>query len=186
MASARDLLVAYLGIEVLSFSLYIAVSLAKNDTRSGEAGLKYVLLGGVASAMLLYGLSLLYGVAGSTQYGEIANALGKSTDDVRMPLLLGLTLIVAGLGFKVSAVPFHMWAPDAYEGAPMPVTAYLSATSKGATLALFLRWFGGPLLPAIADWHWMRAIIATLNMVVGNMVALQQTNVKRLLACHNW
>ncbi len=182
MASARDLLVAYLGIEVLSFSLYIAVSLAKNDARSGEAGLKYVLLGGVASAMLLYGLSLLYGVAGSTQYGEIANALGKSTEDLRMPLLLGLTLIVAGLGFKMSAVPFHMWAPDAYEGAPMPVTSYLSVTSKGATLALFLRWFGGPLLPAIADWQWMIAIVAMLTMVVGNLVALQQTNIKRLLA----
>ena len=182
MASARDLLVAYLGIEVLSFSLYIAVSLGKNDPRSGEAGLKYVLLGGVASAMLLYGLSLLYGVATSTQYSEIASVLSQHTEDLRLPLLLGLTLIVAGLGFKVSAVPFHMWAPDAYEGAPMPVTAYLSATSKAATLALFLRWFGGPLLPAINDWQWMMAIIATLTMVVGNLVALQQHNIKRLLA----
>ena len=182
MASARDLLVAYLGIEVLSFSLYIAVSLGKNDPRSGEAGLKYVLLGGVASAMLLYGLSLLYGVAASTQYSEIAASLSTNAESVRMPLLLGLTLIVSGLGFKVSAVPFHMWAPDAYEGAPMPVTAYLSATSKGATLALFLRWFGGPLLPAIHDWQWMMAIIATLTMIFGNLIALQQHNIKRLLA----
>lgn len=182
MASARDLLVAYLGIELLSFSLYIAVSLGKNDPRSGEAGLKYILLGGVASAMLLYGLSLLYGVAGSTQYTEIAAALSGDISDLRMPLLVGLTLIVAGLGFKVSAVPFHMWAPDAYEGAPMTVTAYLSATSKAATLALFLRWFGGPLLPAIAEWQWMMAVIATLTMVFGNLIALQQHNVKRLLA----
>ncbi|MFA7248678.1 MAG: NADH-quinone oxidoreductase subunit N [Dehalococcoidia bacterium] len=182
MASARDLLVAYLAIEVLSFSLYIAVSLGKNDPRSGEAGLKYVLLGGVASAMLLYGLSLLYGVAGSTQYSEIAGALAKSPEGLRLPLLLGLTLIVAGLGFKVSAVPFHMWAPDAYEGAPMPVTAYLSATSKGATLALFLRWFGGPLLPAMQDWQWMLAVLSTLTMIFGNLIALQQTNIKRLLA----
>ncbi|MGE3855419.1 MAG: NADH-quinone oxidoreductase subunit N [Dehalococcoidia bacterium] len=182
MASARDLLVAYLGIEVLSFSLYIAVSLAKNDSRAGEAGLKYVLLGGVASAMLLYGLSLLYGVAGSTQYTEIAAGLSEGAEGLQMPLLLGLTLIVAGLGFKVSAVPFHMWAPDAYEGAPMPVTAYLSATSKGATLALFLRWFGGPLLPALEQWQWMMAIIATLTMVFGNLIALQQHNIKRLLA----
>ena len=182
MAAARDLLVAYLAVEVLSFSLYIAVSLGKNDPRSGEAGLKYVLLGGVASAMLLYGLSLLYGVAGATQYSEIAAALADNTADLRMPLLLGLTLIVAGLGFKVSAVPFHMWAPDAYEGAPIPVTGYLSATSKGAALALFLRWFGGPLLPAIDDWQWMIAIIATLTMVFGNLIALQQHNIKRLLA----
>ena len=182
MASARDLLVAYLAIEVLSFSLYIAVSLGKNDPRSGEAGLKYVLLGGVASAMLLYGLSLLYGVAVSTQYSEIAAALSQHDEGLRMPLLVGLTLIVCGLGFKVSAVPFHMWAPDAYEGAPLPVTAYLSATSKAATLALFLRWFGGPLLPAIQDWQWMMALIATLTMVFGNLIALQQHNIKRLLA----
>ena len=182
MASARDLLIAYLGIEVLSFSLYIAVSLGKNDPRSGEAGLKYVLLGGVASAMLLYGLSLLYGVAGATQYDAIATSLAGGTEGLTMPLLLGLTLIVAGLGFKISAVPFHMWAPDAYEGAPLPVTAYLSVTSKGATLALFLRWFGGPLLPAIDQWQWMMALITTATIVVGNLVALQQTNVKRLLA----
>ncbi|MEX2372468.1 MAG: proton-conducting transporter membrane subunit, partial [Dehalococcoidia bacterium] len=147
MAAARDLLTAYLAVEVLSFSLYVAVSLGKNDARSGEASLKYVLLGGVASAMLLYGLSLLYGVAGSTQYSEINEALAAGTSDVTLPLLVGLVLIVSGLGFKAAAVPFHNYAPDAYEGAPLPVTAYLSATSKAATFALFLRWFAGPLLP---------------------------------------
>jgi len=182
MAAARDLLTAYLAIEVLSFSLYVAVSLGKNDPRSGEAALKYVLLGGVASAMLLYGLSLLYGVAGSTQYTEIATALTANTDDVTLPLLVGLVLIVGGLGFKAAAVPFHGYAPDAYEGAPIPVTAYLSATSKAATFALFLRWFAGPLLPAANEWDWMVAAIAVATMVVGNLVALQQTNIKRLLA----
>ena len=182
MAAARDLLTAYLSVEVLSFSLYIAVSLAKNDARSGEAALKYVLLGGVASAMLLYGLSLLYGVAGSTQYTEITSALATPNDDLRMPLVLALTMIVGGLGFKASAVPFHMWTPDAYEGAPIPVTAYLSATSKAATFALLLRWFAGPLLPAIAEWQWMMAAVATLTMVFGNLIALQQRNIKRLLA----
>jgi NADH-quinone oxidoreductase subunit N len=182
MASARELLTAYLAIEVLSFSLYVAVSLAKNDRRSGEAALKYVLLGGVASAMLLYGLSLLYGVAGSTQYHEIAAALEGGAGGLETPFLLGLVLIIAGLGFKASAVPFHMWTPDAYEGAPIPVTAYLSATSKAAAVALFLRWFGGPLLPAIDDWAWMLAILATLTMVLGNLVAIQQTNIKRLMA----
>ncbi len=182
MASARDLLTAYLAIEMLSFSLYVTVSLGKNDPRSGEAALKYVLLGGVASAMLLYGLSLLYGVAGSTQYSEIAASLSGGTDGFELPLLLGLALIIAGLGFKASAVPFHMWTPDAYEGAPIPITAYLSATSKAATFALLLRWFSGPLLPAIDDWQWMIAGIAVATMVVGNLVALQQHNIKRLLA----
>jgi len=181
MASARDLLTAYLAIEVLSFSLYVTVSLGKNDPRSGEAALKYVLLGGVASAMLLYGLSLLYGVGGSTQYAEIAEAL-SSTRGFELPLLLGLALVIAGLGFKASAVPFHMWTPDAYEGAPIPITAYLSATSKAATFALFLRWFAGPLLPAIDDWQWMLSGLAVATMVVGNLVALQQRNIKRLLA----
>ncbi len=181
MASARDLITAYLAIEVLSFSLYVMVSLAKNDPRSGEASLKYVLLGGVASAMLLYGLSLLYGVSGSTQYGEIAQGLSVA-EGLELPLLLGLVLTIAGLGFKASAVPFHMWTPDAYEGAPIPVTAYLSATSKAATFALFLRWFSGPLLPALDDWQWMLAGLAAVTMVVGNLVALQQRNIKRLLA----
>ena len=182
MAAARDLLTAYLSLEVLSFSLYTIVSLARNDPRSGEAALKYVLLGGVASAMLLYGLSLLYGVAGSTQYTEIATALSAGVEDMELSLLLGLVLIVSGLGFKAAAVPFHMYAPDAYEGAPLPVTAYLSATSKAATMALFLRWFAGPLLPAIDDWQWMIAAVAVATMVLGNLVALQQRNIKRLLA----
>ncbi len=181
MAAARDLLTAYLAIEVLSFSLYVAVSMA-HDARSGEAALKYVLLGGVASAMLLYGLSLLYGVAGSTQYADIAAALSGGTGDVEMVLLLGLVLIVSGLGFKASAVPFHMWTPDAYEGAPLPVTTYIAATSKAATFALFLRWFSGPLLPVVGDWSWMLATMAVLTMIFGNLIALQQHNIKRLLA----
>ena len=182
MAGAQDLLTAYLAVEVLSFSLYIAVSLGRNDPRSGEAALKYVLLGGVASAFLLYGLSFVYGVAGSTQYSLIAEAMGGDISDVRGALVLGLVLIVAGLGFKASAVPFHMWTPDAYEGAPIPVTAYLSATSKAATFALLLRWFAGPLLPVIEEWQWMFAVLATATMVLGNLVALQQHNIKRLLA----
>lgn len=133
--------------------------------------------------MLLYGLSMLYGVAGSTQYSEITAALaGGGADGFELPLLMGLALIIAGLGFKASAVPFHMWTPDAYEGAPIPITAYLSATSKAATFALLLRWFSGPLLPVIDDWQWMIAGIAVATMVVGNLVALQQRNIKRLMA----
>lgn len=182
MASARELLTAYLAIELLSFSLYIAVSLAKSDQRSGEASLKYVLLGGVASASLLYGLSMIYGVTGATQYHEIGLVLSAGDTGLTTPLLLGLVLIIVGLGFKASAVPFHMWTPDAYEGAPIPVTAFLSATSKAATIALLLRWFGGPLLPIASDWQFILSGLAVATMVVGNLVALQQTNIKRLLA----
>ena len=182
MAAARELLTAYIAVELLSFSLYVAVSLAKTDRRSGEAGLKYVLLGGVASAMLLYGLSLLYGTAGSTQYAEIATAFSNGVGDFELATVLGLALILGGLGFKASAVPFHMWTPDAYEGAPLPITAYLSATSKAATFALLLRLFAGPLLPLIDDWQWMVVSLAVLTMVFGNLIALQQTNIKRLLA----
>ena len=182
MAAARELLTAYISIELLSFSLYVAVSLAKNDPRSSEAGLKYVLLGGVASAMLLYGLSLIYGISGSTQYAEIGAAFSAGTADFSLSLVLALALIIGGLGFKASAVPFHMWTPDAYEGAPLPVTAYLSATSKAATFALLLRFFAGPLLPVIDDWQWIMASVAVMTMVFGNLIALQQTNIKRLLA----
>ena len=181
MAGARELLTAYISIELLSFSLYVGVSLAKNDTRSGEAGLKYVLLGGVASAMLLYGLSLIYGTTGTTTYDAIAVALESGV--VGTPaFLLGLAFLVAGLGFKASAVPFHMWTPDAYEGAPLPITAYISATSKAATFALMLALFGTALEPAKADWQWMLASLAVATMVVGNLIAIQQTNIKRLLA----
>ena len=166
MAAARELLTAYISIELLSFSLYVGVSLAKNDTRSGEAGLKYVLLGGVASAMLLYGLSLIYGTTGTTSYDGIAAALDGGV--VGSPaFLLGLAFLVAGLGFKASAVPFHMWTPDAYEGAPLPITAYISATSKAATFALMLALFGTALEPAKADWQWMLASLAVATMVVG-------------------
>ena len=181
MAAARELLTAYISIELLSFSLYVGVSLAKTDTRSGEAGLKYVLLGGVASAMLLYGLSIVYGTTGTTSYDGIAAALNNGI--VGTPaFLIGLAFLVGGLGFKASAVPFHMWTPDAYEGAPLPVTAYISATSKAATFALMLALFGTALEPAKADWQWMLASLAVATMVVGNLVAIQQTNIKRLLA----
>ncbi len=181
MAAARELLTAYISIELLSFSLYVGVSLAKNDTRSGEAGLKYVLLGGVASAMLLYGLSIVYGTTGSTTYEGIAAALEDGV--VGTPaFLLGLAFLVGGLGFKASAVPFHMWTPDAYEGAPLPITAYISATSKAATFALMLALFGIALDAAKADWQWMIASLAVATMVVGNLIAIQQTNIKRLLA----
>ena len=182
MSAARELITAYISIELLSFSLYVAVSLTLADRRSGEASLKYVLLGGVASAMLLYGLSLIYGIAGTTSYEGIRVAFESGTADFEWALVLALALVIGGLGFKASAVPFHMWTPDAYEGAPLPVTAFLSATSKAATFALLMRVFGGPLLPVIDEWQWMMASIAVLTMAFGNLIALQQSNIKRLLA----
>jgi NADH-quinone oxidoreductase subunit N len=182
MAGAEELLTAYIGLEILSFSLYVLVSYQKNDSRSNEAGMKYMLLGAFASALLLYGISFIYGTAGSTSYSEIQAAFSDGTDGFTFGTLIGLTLIVAGLGFKVSAVPFHMWTPDAYHGAPLPITGYLSATSKAAGFALLLRLFSGALLPVIDDWQFMIAAVAVVTMLVGNLVALQQTNIKRLLA----
>jgi NADH-quinone oxidoreductase subunit N len=167
---------------VLSFSLYVLVSFAKFDGRSNEAGMKYVLLGAFASAILLYGISFIYGATGSTSYGEISTAFAAGTSGFTFGTLVGLTLLVAGLGFKVAAVPFHMWTPDAYEGAPLPITAYLSATSKAAGFALLLRLFSGALMPVIDDWQFMIAALAAATILLGNLIALQQHNVKRLFA----
>ena len=182
MAAAQELLTAYLALEVLSFCLYILVSYAKLDPRSNEGGMKYMLLGAFASALLLYGISFIYGTAGSTTYSEINAAFSKGIGDFSLGTLAGLTLIVAGLGFKVAAVPFHAWTPDAYEGAPMPITAYLSATSKVAGFAVLLRLFSTALLPVIDDWRFMIAAVAAATMLTGNLIALWQTNIKRLLA----
>jgi NADH-quinone oxidoreductase subunit N len=182
MAASRELMTAYLSLELLSFSLYILVSFEKFDLRSNEAGLKYLLLGAFASAFFLYGMSLIYGVAGSTYYSDISANLGQGTDKFEWALLMGLVLMITGLGFKVAAVPFHMWTPDAYEGAPVAITAYLSTTSKAAGFALLLRLFGGAFQVVHNDWSWMIAGIAAATMIVGNLVALQQHNIKRLMA----
>ena len=182
MAAARELMTAYLSLELLSFSLYTLVSYAKFDRRSNEAGLKYLLLGAFSSALFLYGMSLIYGISGSTYYADIADGLSAGTSDFSYALLMGLGLMIAGLGFKVAAVPFHMWTPDAYEGAPVAITAYLSTTSKAAGFALLLRLFGGAFQVVHDDWSWMIAGIAAATMIVGNLVALQQHNIKRLMA----
>jgi NADH-quinone oxidoreductase subunit N len=182
MAASRELTTAYLSLELLSFSLYILVSFEKFDARSNEAGIKYLLLGAFASAMFLYGMSLIYGVTGTTYYSDIADSLGAGTSDYSFAMLMGLVLMITGLGFKVAAVPFHMWTPDAYEGAPVAITAYLSTTSKAAGFALLLRLFGGAFQVVHDDWSWMIAGIAAATMILGNLVALQQHNMKRLMA----
>ena len=182
MAASRELMTAYLSLELLSFSLYILVSFEKFDLRSNEAGLKYLLLGAFASAFFLYGMSLIYGVTGSTYYSDISANLGQGTDKFEWALLMGLVLMITGLGFKVAAVPFHMWTPDAYEGAPVAITAYLATTSKAAGFALLLRLFSGAFQVVHDDWSWMIAGIAAATMILGNLVALQQHNIKRLMA----
>lgn len=182
MAGGTELITSWISLELLSFTLYILVSYAKRDLRSNEGGLKYMLLGAFSTALFLYGLSLIYGVTGSTTYSGIAGALNGPARDLDFALLLGLVFVVAGLGFKVSAVPFHAWAPDAYEGAPLPITAFVSTASKAAGFALFLRFFIQAFMPVLDDWRWLLATISAATMIFGNLLALQQHNLKRLLA----
>lgn len=182
MAAADELLTAYISLELLSFSLYVLTSYAKFDLRSNEGGLKYMLLGAFSSALLLYGISLIYGVTGTTHFAAIGAALSGDTSDINKAMFLGLALIIGGLGFKVAAVPFHMWTPDAYEGAPLPITALISAISKSAGFALFLKLFAQAFFPLLDDWRYIIADLSVATMVLGNLVAIQQTNIKRLLA----
>ncbi|MEE8369446.1 MAG: NADH-quinone oxidoreductase subunit N, partial [Dehalococcoidia bacterium] len=165
MAASGELLTAYVSLELLSFSLYVLVSFAKFDRRSNEGGLKYMLLGAFSSAIFLYGISLIYGVTGSTHFSEIGARLTGDTSGFDMALFLGLALIIAGMGFKVAAVPFHMWTPDAYEGAPLPVTALIAAISKAAGFALFLKLFAEAFLPILDEWRLLIAVIAAATMI---------------------
>ena len=181
LATSAELLSAYIALELLSFGLYVLVSYDRYNPKSNEGGTKYIMLGAFSSALLLYGISQVYGLLGTTRFDEISQALSLAPE-LSPGLLVGLVLIIAGLGFKVAAVPFHMWAPDAYEGAPIPVTAYLAVGSKAAAFALVLRLFTEALLPAIDEWQFILVIIAALTMVLGNLSALVQQNTKRLLA----
>jgi len=182
MASARELLTAYISLELLSFCLYVLTSYAKFDLRSNEGGLKYMLLGAFSSAILLYGIGLIYGVTGTTSFTGIGRVLSEPHGDIEPALFLGLAMIIGGLGFKVAAVPFHMYTPDAYEGAPLPITGLISALSKSAGMALFLKLFSEAFLPIADDWRYFIAGLAVATMAFGNLVAIQQTNIKRLLA----
>ncbi len=182
MAAARELITAYISLELLSFSLYVLVGYLTKDNLSTEASLKYILLGAFSSAMFLYGMSLVYGITGTTYYDGIGAALADRGADTNSAAVVGFMLILAGVGFKVSAAPFHMWAPDAYEGAPLPITAFLSTASKAAGFALILRLFTGPLAANADDWKWAVAALAAITMTAGNLIAIQQRNLKRLVA----
>ena len=184
MVQARELLTAYIALELLSFSLYVLAAYARSEPKSNEAGLKYILIGAFSSAILLYGLSMIYSTLGVTRFPDIALAL-SGAGQLSPALWVGVALLVAGLGFKVAAVPFHMWAPDVYEGAPLPVTAYLAIGSTTAAFALILRLAAEGFLPAgslWSQWQLVIAVLAAVSMLVGNLVALAQHNIKRLMA----
>ena len=182
LAMSGELLTAYIALELLSFSLYVLVSYDRYNPKSNEAGTKYILLGALSSALLLYGISQVYGLLGTTSFEGISEALAASPD-LSPGVLVGLTLIIAGLGFKVAAVPFHMWAPDAYEGAPIPYNGLPRGRDRRLRhFALALRLFVEALMPAAADWQTIVIVMAALTMVLGNLVALAQSNIKRLLA----
>lgn len=180
MASGVHLATIYVGLELMSISSYILAGYFKNEQKSTEAAMKYFILGAVSSAILLYGISLIYGVCGSLNLMDIDAAM--STLLSNDALMMGIMLLAAGLCFKMAAVPFHVWTPDVYEGAPTPVSAFLSTASKAAALAIFARIFYVGLNHFHLDWSMVLATVAALSMIVGNIAALTQDNVKRMLA----
>ncbi len=180
MVSAGDLMALYMGLELQSLSLYVIAAFRRDSLRSTEAGLKYFVLGALGSGMLLYGASLVYGFAGTTLFSGIITA---SVDGhVSLGLLFGLVFMIVGLAFKVSAVPFHMWTPDVYEGAPTPVTAFFATAPKVAAAVLFARVMHGAFGNALADWSQIVALLAVASMFLGAFAAIGQTDIKRLMA----
>jgi NADH-quinone oxidoreductase subunit N len=180
LATGTELVTLFIGLEVMALSFYVMVGFLRGDKRSNEAAMKYLLLGAFSSGMLAYGFSLFYGIANSTRLSDVAHAIAGR--DPRDPMVfLALATTAVGLFFKIAAAPFHMWAPDAYEGAPTTITAYLSVASKAASFAFLLRIFQ-TLEPIRATWEPLVAGVALLTMTIGNLAAISQTNIKRLLA----
>jgi NADH-quinone oxidoreductase subunit N len=180
MISANDLITLYMGLELQSLALYVVAAINRDSAKSSEAGLKYFVLGALSSGMLLYGASLVYGLTGQTGFTAIGNALAVSGSN--LGIIFGIVFIIAGLAFKVSAVPFHMWTPDVYEGAPTPVTAFFAAAPKIAAIALFCRVMVGPFSAVVHDWQQIVVFVSIASMVLGAFAAIGQTNIKRLLA----
>ncbi|MEM9270142.1 MAG: NADH-quinone oxidoreductase subunit NuoN, partial [Pseudomonadota bacterium] len=179
MVSARDLIVLYMGLELQSLSLYVIAAFRRDSVRSTEAGLKYFVLGALSSGLLLYGASLTYGFSGTTEFVGIATAAGE---DMSLGLLMGLVFLCAGMAFKVSAAPFHMWTPDVYEGAPTPVTAFFATAPKVAAAAMFARVVYTAFGDAVADWQQILAFLSVASMFLGAIAAIGQRNIKRLMA----
>jgi len=191
LASAKELITLYIGLELTTIPLFILAAYTKSSRKSSEAGIKYLIIGAASSAILLYGMSIMYGLTGSTYLHEITINLSiywLSYGMIGPAFSVALIMMVAGLAFKLSIVPFHMWAPDVYEGAPTPITAFLSVASKAAGLAAFVRIFCGMLVAfstdvmAPRDWGHLVAALAAITLILGNIVAIRQTNIKRLLA----
>jgi len=181
MVSAHNFLTIYLGLELLSLSLYAMVAFHKESVQASEAAMKYFVLGAIASGMLLYGMSMFYGATGTLDIGELATAIqGKDSNDI--VLIFGLVFIIVGLAFKLGAVPFHMWVPDVYHGAPTSVTMFISSAPKIAGFALFMRLLADGMADMHAGWQDMLIILSILSLAVGNIIALAQTNLKRMLA----
>ena len=180
MVSANDLLTLYLGLELQSLSLYVLAAINRDSVRSTEAGLKYFVLGALSSGMLLYGASLIYGFTGHTNFAGIAEAMAGAKHS--LGLIFGLVFIMAGLAFKISVVPFHMWTPDVYEGAPTPVTAFFSAAPKVAAMALLVRVVIDAFEPVTNDWQQILVFMAIASMALGSFAAIGQSNIKRLMA----
>jgi NADH-quinone oxidoreductase subunit N len=181
LATGTDLVTLFIGLELMALCFYVMVGFLRSDKRSNEAALKYLLLGAFSSGFLVYGFSIMYGLAGSTKLADVQAAVAQRTpwDPV---VFLAMATTAVGLLFKISAAPFHMWAPDAYEGAPTTVTAYLSVASKAASIAFLLRIFTGPLAASRESWEPLLAIVAVATLTLGNLAAINQTNIKRLLA----
>ena len=180
MVSAGDLMTLYMGLELQSLALYVVASLRRDSERSTEAGLKYFVLGALSSGLLLYGASLVYGFAGTTLFSGVIAAATEG--HMSIGLLIGLVLMISGLAFKVSAVPFHMWTPDVYEGSPTPVTAFFATAPKVAAMGLFARLLFDAFGGAIADWSQVVALLSLLSMFLGAIAAIGQRNIKRLMA----
>ena len=180
MAGGIDLITIFIGLETMAVSFYILAGFIKPSQRSNEAAVKYFLLGAFSLGILLYGMSLMYGLSGTTNLRVMATLFAGQERDPR--LVLAVILVVAGVGFKIAAVPFHMWAPDVYEGAPTPVTAFLSVGSKAASFAMLLRIFLEGLPAMAGDWKLLFAVLSILTMTVGNVAAVTQSNIKRMLA----
>ena len=180
MAAANDLIVIFLALEIMSVAVYVLVGMLRQEVRSNEASLKYFLLGAFATGFLLYGIAFFYGATGSTRLDVVAQAVAR--DGLTPFLLLGLALVLVGFGFKVALIPFHVWTPDVYEGAPTAVTAFMAVGVKAAAFAAFVRVFAGALVSVAASWTGVLWVLAALTMTVGNVGAVTQRNVKRMLA----
>ena len=180
MVSAGDLMALYMGLELQSLSLYVVASLRRDSLKSTEAGLKYFILGALSSGLLLYGASLVYGYAGTTLFSGIIAAAGEGR--MSLGLLFGLVFVISGLAFKISAVPFHMWTPDVYEGSPTPVTAFFATAPKVAAMGLFARVLHDAFGGVTADWQQILALLSVLSMFLGAVAAIGQRNIKRLMA----